>query len=145
MISLAALSLTVLLPLFSWPALPDSVPVHFGASGAPDAWGPKGWVLLVPAVSALIYSGLGALVRRPHLYNYPWPLTEENKARQQALAQQLLRFLRAEILTVFAYIEWGMVQIALGRSPGLHQGFLALFLVVVFGTIAGYFVASARA
>ncbi len=128
-----------------WRSIPDTVPIHFGAWGLPNSWGPKPWVLLLPLVAVGFYFGLGTLAKRPQSFNYPFAITDENRPRQYALASLLVQALRAEALWVFAYMEWGMVQTALGRATGLGGWFLAAALAAVFGTIAVYLVAAARA
>ena len=39
-----------------WPSVPERVPIHWGLSGEPDAYGSKAvGLLLVPAVALLVY------------------------------------------------------------------------------------------
>ena len=74
---------TIVLLAVSWPALPASVPSHFGVSGRPDAYGGKGTLifLAVLAVLAVAFAiGFALLCRYPWTYNYPWVITEENAA-----------------------------------------------------------------
>lgn len=122
-----------------WPMLPDSIPRHFGFDGKPDAWSGKGLLLLFPGLGAVLYAGLTVLCKFPHLFNYPWPITETNAASQYGRARTLLGFLETEIIGIFVFLEWKTVQVALGNAEGLGANFLPLFLLTIFITIAVYF------
>lgn len=122
-----------------WPLLPETIPHHFGVSGKPDAWGGK-WILwLLPGISLVLYVGLTILSRYPHIYNYPWLITEKNAAAQYHLARTMIGALKAEIVLIFAYLQWQTIQVALGKAEGLGIAFLPAFLLLVFGTIGVYF------
>jgi len=50
-----AILLSVLIIVQFWAVLPDRIPIHFGFSGQPDAWGDKVMIWLLPAVAAIIF------------------------------------------------------------------------------------------
>lgn len=136
--SAAGLAFGLLTIVQSWSSIPDSIPTHFGFSGRPDAWGAKRMLLLFPIVSVVLYAGLTAISRYPHLYNYPWPITEQNAQRQYQLARSLLCGLKVEMIWLFTFLEWKTVQVALGKAEGLGAVLLWVWLVVIFGTIGIY-------
>jgi hypothetical protein len=79
---------------------------------------------------------LFTLLRRfPHTFNYLVTITVENAPRQYAIACSLLNWLKAELVWLFAYMEWQMVLSAANQSMGLGFWALPLFLLVVFGTV----------
>ncbi len=143
----AALGMLTMLyvTITSWPLLPETIPHHFGASGKPDAWGGKGILWLLPGISLVLYAGLTILSRYPHIYNYPWPVTEQNAAAQYQLARAMLGALKAEIVLIFAYLQQQTIQVALGKAEGLGVAFLPIFLILIFGTIGIYFVKAYQA
>lgn len=47
-------ALAVILAIVGILIMPDTIPTHFGPSGAPDAWGSKYMVLLYPAILVLV-------------------------------------------------------------------------------------------
>jgi uncharacterized membrane protein len=145
----AAAALGILTMLYvtikSWPLLPETIPHHFGASGKPDAWGGKWTLWLLPGTSLVLYVGLTILSQYPHIYNYPWPITEQNAAAQYHLARTMLGALKAEIVLIFAYLQQQTIQVALGKAEGLGIAFLPIFLVLIFGTIGIYFVKAYQA
>jgi len=81
-----------------WSKLPDSIPSHYNATGEPVSWSGKGTLLLLPFISLVLYIGLTVLSRIPHLYNFPWKITDENRERQFYLAQMLVLGLKTEII-----------------------------------------------
>lgn len=129
----------IILLFQNWERIPDSIPTHFGGSGKPDDWGSKYTLLLLPSILVIIYSGFTVLSRYPHVYNYPWRITEENAERQYLLARTFLCWLKLEIILLFTFIEWTTIQVAFRYSEGLGLTFLPISLIVIFGTIGMYF------
>lgn len=128
----------------TWTTLPDKVPTHFNFAGTPDQWGSKYSLLLLLGVTFVLYAGLSILSRFPHIYNYPFALTEKNRPRQYLLARQMMTALKAELVFVFVFITWQTTNVALGNAADLTAWFTPVFLVVVFGTIIIYFVKARR-
>jgi uncharacterized membrane protein len=129
----------------AWPALPREVPVDFGTSGTPVAWGSKGLLLLFAGIALAVHLGLSLLRRIPHLYNYPFPITEANAERQYLLARLLVTALRTEVVGVFAYIEWQTIRVALGEAEGLGEAGVLAFVALIFATVAAYFIQASKA
>lgn len=130
--------------LATWNLLPESIPVHFNFAGQPDAWGAKTELLLLLALSSLIYLGLSWLARHPQKLNYPWQITERNRARQYALAVCLLRVLKLQSVCLFAFISLQMIGVSLGFSNGLGYLFTPVAVLVTLATVMGYFVLASR-
>jgi low affinity Fe/Cu permease len=119
----------------SWTALPGEIPRHFGLSGEPTAWSGR-WSLIVPMGIALaIYIGFTLLNRAPHIFNFPWPITEQNARVQYRLARSMMTWLKALIVWMFALIAWSQVRVAHGESdtvsPFMIMGFLIGIHVVL--------------
>lgn len=138
-IAIGGLFLIVVMPALFWSSLPARVPTHFGVSGVVDAWGDKRSILILPAVSLVLYALLTIANRYPHKFNYAWPITPQNAERQYKLAHSLLIWLKMEVMLLFAYLEWTTIGTALDQTAGLGIAFLPLVLVAIFGTIGIYF------
>lgn len=117
-----------------WGTLPQKIPSHFNAAGAVDGWDGKGSLLFLPILGAVFYVSLTVLERFPKIYNFPFNITEENAGCEYQIAREMLVFMKAEILIVFAYIQWAMVEAAKGGNSGLGLWFLPVFLILLFGT-----------
>jgi uncharacterized membrane protein len=139
-LSVLGLILSYYILLSSWASLPDKIPTHFGFDGAPNAWGSKMTLLLMPAIATVMFAVLTVLCRFPHTYNYPWRLTEQNAGRQYLLARMLLTAVKMEIIYLFAYIEYGTIRAAMGNADGLGSLMPSFILIALFGTVAFYFV-----
>jgi uncharacterized membrane protein len=133
----AALIYGVIL-LIPYGDIPDRIPRHFGASGEADAWGDKSLLLWLMALSAVLYAGLTVLNRFPHIFNYPWNITDENAARQYGLARSLMNAIKACVTWIFTYIVYGTLETAYGNAQGLGSGFLPIILTGTFVPIAAY-------
>ena len=128
----------------TWTTLPDKVPTHFNFAGTADQWGSKYSLLLLVGVTFVLYVGLSILSRFPHIYNYAFAITEENRQRQYLLARQMVTALKAELISVFVFITWLTINMARGNAGDLTGWFTPVFLVVVFGTVIIYLVKAYR-
>ncbi|NLL53485.1 MAG: DUF1648 domain-containing protein [Peptococcaceae bacterium] len=111
------------------------MPSHFGSSGIPDAWSSKLSIWLLPGIGAGLYLLLTIVSKFPHTFNFPWAVTEENAERQYLIGRTMVISLKAELIWLFAYIEFSTIQVAMGKSNGLGKAFLPITLIIVFGTI----------
>lgn len=137
--SVIVITAMILNVVFSYSILPDRFPQHFGAAGKPDAWGGKETLFFLPIITIFLYGMMTLISQYPHIYNYPWKLTEENIAAQYLNARTMIAWLKTGIVCVFSYLSWRSIQVALGKASGLGIGFLPIFLVIIFG-ILGFFI-----
>ena len=137
-VAIGGIFLSSAMLILFWPTLPSLVPSHFDISGAVDAWSDKKVILIFPIVSIILYAGLTVLSRYPHIFNYAWPITEQNAQRQYQLARSLLVWLKVEVIVLFTWLEWLTIRVALGQANGLSSLFLPIILVIIFGTIGIY-------
>lgn len=94
----------------SYSELPDRIPVHYNIHGKADAFGGKNNVFTIPVIATLLFAGLCALNRFPHLFNYPKPITPENALNQYSIMSRMMRVLNLVILGVFAFISWRTIS-----------------------------------
>jgi hypothetical protein len=114
------------------------MPTHFGLSGQANAWGGKRSLLGLVGVSLFIYILLTILSRFPQGYNLQWSVTKQNKEVQYKLDRLILQILKAEVLWIFAYINWICVQGAFDKGTDLGNAFLSVSLSLIFATIGVY-------
>ncbi len=138
-ISLVAMGATVALPTWHYASLPEQVPMHFDATGQPDNYGPRAMIWLLPAVAAMLWTGLSVLSLFPHVYNYPYTLTDENRARQHRNARQMVITLKMLVTLLFASIVWQVIETALGRPNAIANWVFVGVLVSVF-LVVGFFI-----
>ncbi len=119
-----------------WHDLPSRVPVHFGLTGHPDGFGSKNVLLLLPATAILLYLALIVVARYPAYFNFPVPVTDLNRQTLQTLAIEMLGWLKAEVMCIFAWLTPAAISTATGRGAGLGTAFVAVSIGVVAATIA---------
>lgn len=141
---LAGVLLQVAVLTATWADLPARIPTHFGANGAPNAWGGKASVLIGPVVSLVIYIGMTVLARYPHLYNYPKRFSADNAERMYRLGRGLIVWLKTELVWLFTWLMWATISVALGHAAGLGPWPIYVALAVIYGTTAVYTVALFR-
>lgn len=128
------LLLMILLTALYWDRLPARIPTHFGFDGQPTAWGGRSAILLLPGVGLILCVVLTLVRFLPdRLYNYPVPVTEENRERLGVLARELLSVLKAGLLLAFLPL-----LIFLLKGLSLPLWYLPLLLLLVFGPIVFY-------
>jgi uncharacterized membrane protein len=135
----------VLYTALVWPSLPERIATHFGAAGRPDAWGPRGTFLILPGMGVVLGLGLTALSRFPHVYNYLWPITPGNAARQYRIARRMVIALKAALLWTLFAVAWGMGEVATGRRAALAPWTVFVPLALTFAVVGLSLVAAYRA
>ncbi|ALF53709.1 hypothetical protein ACX27_14050 [Nostoc piscinale CENA21] len=125
------------LAVYTWFALPETIPIHFGFDGKVNGWGSKKIIWLLPILSLVTYSFLTFISRYPHTFNYAVTITEVNALRQYQIACSMLNWLKTEMVYLSAYIEWQIYHLATTANPSLGIWFLPGLIIIIFGTI-GY-------
>mgnify|MGYP000288640196 CR=1 FL=1 len=129
LLSLAGLAGAVWMLMKFWPELPAAIPKHFGPTGEVDAWGDRSSLYFVLGTNLFLYVMLTIVRRFPHTFNYPVRITADNAQRQYQLAIWYMALLKAQVVWLFVYLEWQIIQVALERSSGLGTWFLVVVLV----------------
>ncbi len=146
-IALLALGLHVsmtLLAFFGDQRLPQHIPIRFDASGHPVAWGSPSILLLLPAITSIIYLLFTVVTRSPGAFNYPVTVTAMNRRRVQSLALDMMAWLKAEIVSLLTWMQWATIEVA--RYPERHMPVMtAVALVAVFATLTFYMAKMYRA
>jgi uncharacterized membrane protein len=116
--------------------LPGRIPTHFDISGQPNAWGPPGFLWFLPIVAAGLYlllTVLGSI--RFRRYNLPVPVTELNLPFIQEQTSVMVAWIKCEILCLFTYLQWSIIQSARTNEFRLSLLVIPLFLAVIFSTV----------
>ncbi len=140
-VGLLALLFLIGVPVVYYGDLPAAIPGHYGFSGVPDAFIDPATIWFLPALGLVLYIGMTALSRFPHILNYPIEITAENAGRVYRLASKMVRVIKTEIVCMFSYITYSTIQTALGKQSGLGNYLIMIFVVLIFGTIV-YFMTS---
>jgi uncharacterized membrane protein len=147
-ISLAALVLLVWITyraLYGPDPLPARIPIHFDFAGNPNGWGSPSSLPLFPVVALAVYLLITLVARFPSTFNYPVRVTAEYRPRLQELALDMIAWLKAELICLFTWIQWAIVEAARHSHNSLSPVQVAVSVLVIWGTIIWYFVAMRRA
>ena len=143
-ISLLALGIQIsftIRALFGSDRLPERVPTHFDAAGNPNGWSSPTMLLMLPAVAVTIYLLFTVVSQFPSAFNYPVQVTVTNRLRLQTLALDMIEWIKAEVVVLFAWMQWATIQLARHPQHGLPALMMPVALVAVFATVASYIVA----
>ncbi|MGB9406128.1 MAG: DUF1648 domain-containing protein [Terracidiphilus sp.] len=125
--------------------LPARIAIHFDAAGNPNGWGEPSMLPLFPAVAVVLYLGMTLAARFPAFFNYPVAFTAENRPRLEALALDLIAWLKMEMVCLFAWIQWSIIEMARRGRGDLSAWLIPVSMGVIFATVAWFIVAMRRA
>ena len=122
--------LSVILPIVFWADIPEKVPTHYNASGAVDAWGGKG-ILLLLMVFSVIMLGMMFLATYVVKTNAVSKYSKEEEKVDNSFIYILLVWLNFCLELFFAYIIYACATV----KKSLGTGFLVAFGVLILGPI----------
>ncbi len=110
-----------------YPQLPNTIPVHYGASGYADGFGSKTTLFILPGIVTAINILLRLVNRFPHKFNYLTNITPENAEMHYRKSMRLLRYLQFFISLLFSYIVFKEVNDASSQYSKLDVWFMFVF------------------
>ena len=125
--------------------LPARIPTHFDAAGQPDGWGTPAMLWMMPAMATGIYLLMSLVARYPLSFNFPMRIHPSARRQLEGLALRMLSWIKAEVMGLFACIQYKIIELARAGRGTLSAFFLPLVMVVIFGTIAWHIAAMRRA
>lgn len=90
--------------------LPDSIIVHYDILGNPNNIGNKQNILIIQLINVGICIVLSILAKKPSLYNYPVPVTDENRNHLYLQGIKLVKHLRLLFVIIFSGISFYILQ-----------------------------------
>jgi uncharacterized membrane protein len=137
-IALVGLVILWALPAYYFGKLPDSIPIHFNASGQADAFAAKAFIWLLPLAGLMLHVVMTLATKDTKNINYPGKITEENRERVYTNMIRMTRVLKVTVTATFIWIVWGTIKTALGMADGLPTYLLPLILLIILGPVAYY-------
>jgi uncharacterized membrane protein len=147
-ISVAALATLLYL---TWTALygpnhlAGQIPTHFGAMGQPTSYGPASTLWLLPIVGLGLYALITVVGLFPGAFNYPVRVTVQNRDRLQRIAVRMVVGVKAEILILFAILQYEIIQSVRTQTNSLPILLMPMALALIFLTLALHIAALLRA
>ncbi len=130
--------------LFSYFAMPETVPIHFNASGEADNYGNKATLLILPIIGTVLFVGMTKLNKYPHIFNYLTEINEANALKQYTNATRMIRYLKLAIAIIFTAIILMMYLNVSGKADGLGTWFLPVMLGLIFIPMTYFLIKSLR-
>ncbi|MBR11350.1 MAG: hypothetical protein CMP48_27200 [Rickettsiales bacterium] len=132
----------IIMPLYYYDQLPESIATHYNANGKADGFSGRGMIWSLPATGLVMFIGLSVINKFPHIFNYPTEITIDNAERQYRGATKLIRMLNTIIMGAFLYISSRTILGALNKDAGLGAWFIPVFIILMFTPIVYYLVYS---
>ncbi len=112
--------------------MPDTIPIHFNASGRADSYGNKGTIFILPIIASIVFIGLTILNQYPHIFNYLTEITEANAVYQYSIVTRMIRFFKVLIAVLFTIIVSITFLTSIHIINGIGSWFLPLIIAVFF-------------
>lgn len=100
---------------------------------------------LVPVMTTAIYLLMTWVARFPAAFNFPIRVQAAARPRLEAIALNMIAWLKLEVVALFAWIQHQTIAFARQGYGTLPSLFLPVVMTVVFGTIALHILAMRRA
>lgn len=113
---------------YHYSSLPETIPTHFNAAGQADGYGSKTSIWLLPAINAIMFTGLFILNKYPHLHNYMVNITAENALKNYRFSTRLVRLINFLCTVLFAYIQYKIILGARAKTNDLGDWFLPVVI-----------------
>jgi len=99
-------------------------------------------LLQLPAITIGIYLFMVIIGRFPQCFNYPVPVTPENRPRMEAITISMLIWMRTELVCFFSAIQWSMIHLATGAKQGFLVFIEPMGVAIILGTVCYFFFAT---
>ena len=133
-----------LIALYGPHHLPARIPIHFGGGGEVTGWGSSGWLWFMPAIVTMVYALMAFVKRKPSVFNYPVRVTPATRPCLESLTCTMIAWLQAELVCLFAWIQWETVESARRQFGTLSPWGILAAIAAVWGTIIVYLVSVVR-
>jgi uncharacterized membrane protein len=137
-IGLLGIILTVTYVIANYSNLPDTLPSHYNLAGQPDGFGGKAILFGLLSIAIATYLIMTIGVRFPHMFNYPFKITDENAERQYKNMSMMIRILKTLVVVIFLYLTFVTIQNGLGKMNGLGTWFVPVTIFTLFGIVGFY-------
>ncbi len=127
--------------LYGSNAVQNVEPITNPFSSHPSDWGTRARLLQIPAVQLILYAFGLLLVKYSGALNFPVQITNRNRSRLQILAKSMIRWLKAETLILFAFLQIVEVQVARGSRSGIPAVPFQGITLVIFATALVHYIA----
>jgi len=130
------LAVIAVVTIIGFALLPVEIPVKYDGNHNVISYGSKLVLLINPIMALVLGFALRWLRNYPHIFNYPYKITEQNIVAQYRLAQRLIMEINIVETMIFAYLAIaGFVS-----ARNLHSvtdmritgGMVLLLFVVIF-------------
>lgn len=126
------LAILCALTLWNYGGLPETIPIHFNASGQPNGYGSKETLLMFPVIGSVLFVGMTVLNKYPHVFNYPTNITADNALRLYTIATRMVRYVKFAVVLIFSIIVFKTLKTVEGSTEGLGSWFLPVTFGLIF-------------
>lgn len=116
--------------IIGWSAIPDEIPSHYNMAGEVDGNGGKGLLIFLLFLAWGQWLMLQVIAMVPQIWNTGVEVNRRNQEKVYRIVKTML-----EILKLFMALHFSYMIFCIAASRPFFGGFMAVFLVSIFGTL----------
>jgi uncharacterized membrane protein len=110
-LGITGIIVSILLLIFSWTQLSETIPAHFNFKGEANVFAPKWMLFLIPVFCSGLYFLFSLMIAKPGIVkNYPYRITDNKKEAHYAVIRSMGRWLRISVIWTFTYVEFAFIN-----------------------------------
>lgn len=119
--------------------IPSQVPLHYNIYGEADAYSRKWAIFIVPIVMMITYIALSILQKKPHIFNYPIKVTEQNKIKLYEVGVEMVVVFKAMSLLMLSSLSISSILDSINKN-GYINAWLIIAIVLLWVIIFIYYI-----
>lgn len=96
--------------IVAWRGLPSEIPNHYDSMGNIKDYVSKNFIFFPSIIGSILGVVMLILSRFPKIHNYAWIITDKNREIQYAISTRMIRVLNIEMLLVFSYAIYDIIN-----------------------------------
>lgn len=129
------MALIVVISQFS--QLPEEVPSHYNFKGEVDSWANKWFIFFLPTIGIALWLFMLLFEKRPEFINMP-NFKKDASEEQRINMSRMANLVKNELLIFMSWMTVQSVYVSINGITSTGMWDLAVFIVILFSTIAYY-------
>lgn len=117
--------------------LPEEVPSHYNFKGEVDSWADKSFIFFLPSIGIALWLFMLLFEKRPKFINMP-NFKADASEEQRVNMSRMANVVKNELLIFMSWMTVQSVYISINGATSTGMWDIAVFIIVLFGTITYY-------
>ena len=115
------------------------VPLHYNIYGEADVYSRKWTIFIVPILMIITYIALSILQRKPHIFNYPIQVTDENRDKLYEIGVEMVVVFKLLVTLMFSVLSTSNILNAVNKN-GYISVWPIISIILVWFVVFIYYI-----